>query len=510
MAYINLKIQMPANTKYKNLPKLKMFFWPILKGEVKIVIPIALMMFCVLFNLGMMKSLKDTLVVTSIGSEAISFIKLYFVLPVAIIFTLLYFKLSNVMGLYKVFTLITCVFIFFFLVFAFWIFPNQHLFHFSDEFILFNTESLPNLKWPIKILGKWSYIISYLLAELWSAVVVNLLFWQLANQLLNTEQATRVYLFLAMIGNIGLIAAGGCLKVFANSDNLALIFYNNLNITSEDTMEVTLKLVTLAITISSVITIILLHYIKHSALQGNLQDNLSERKTKTKLALLDSIKIIYNSSYILCIATMVVCYGLAINLVEGVWKDKVSKLYTTSSEYIYFMGNFNIATGATCLIFTVIGSIILHRFGWLWAALISPITLGISGLLFFLTLSIINFYDLNSSVLILAIIIGSWQNIFSKAAKYSIFDATKEMAYIPLSIEFRSKGKAAVEVAGSKIGKSLGAILQATIFTIFPHSTFDSITPILFVFFLLVVMFWIKAVSVLSVKYKNILHKVNK
>jgi ADP/ATP carrier protein family len=498
---------MSTNKRRTIINTLRSFFWPIQKGEARIVIPIAFMMFCVLFNLGMMKSLKDTLVVTSIGPEAISFIKLYFVLPIALLFTLLYFKLSNILSFHKLFTIITFVFISFFLIFAFWIFPQQDDYHFSPQFVSNSIEFLPNLKWPIKILGKWSYIISYLLAELWSAVVVNLLFWQLANQILDTKQATRIYLFLAMIGNLGLIAAGGCLKNFANTDDLPAIFYDNLRIISQDNMEITLKLVTLVITFSSIITIMLLYHLKYITRRRDELHNLSDSGTKTKLSLMDSIRIIYKSNYILCIATLVICYSLAINLVEGTWKDKVSQLYKTNSEYIFFMGNFNIATGLTCLVFTIIGSIILNRFGWFWAALISPITLGVSGILFFLSLFVINFYELDSSLLLVAIIIGSWQNIFSKAAKYSIFDATKEMAYIPLSVEFRSKGKAAVEVAGSKIGKSFGAILQATLFTIFPNATFDSIAPILFILFFLIVILWMRAVNILSEQYKIMLQK---
>jgi ATP/ADP translocase len=77
------------------------------------------------------------------------------------------------------------------------------------------------------------------------------------------------------------------------------------------------------------------------------------------------------------------------------------------------------------------------------------------------------------------------------------------MAYLPLGIELKVKGKAAAEVIGSKLGKSLGAISQSVIFTIFPDATFTTLTPILMGIFVVVMCVWILSVLGLSREYTS-------
>ena len=69
--------------------------------------------------------------------------------------------------------------------------------------------------------------------------------------------------------------------------------------------------------------------------------------------------------------------------------------------------------------------------------------------------------------LLAAVYVGSLQNIFSKSAKYSLFDPCKEMAYIPFDEYTKVKGKVAIDVVCNPLGKSGGALIQRFLILIF-------------------------------------------
>jgi len=55
---------------------------------------------------------------------------------------------------------------------------------------------------------------------------------------------------------------------------------------------------------------------------------------------------------------------------------------------------------------------------------------------------------------------GTSQNVLCRAAKYSVFDATKEMAFVPLSPECKLNGKAAIDGVCSRLGKTGGSLIH--------------------------------------------------
>merc|ERR1719379_3294849 len=101
--------------------------------------------------------------------------------------------------------------------------------------------------------------------------------------------------------------------------------------------------------------------------------------------------------------------------------------------------------------------------------------------------------------LMLAVIVGAAQNVFTKSAKYGMFDPTKEMAYIPLDQEQKTKGKAAIDVIASRMGKSGGSLIQQ--FLIVFLGNLSACAPYIGLFLLVITLGWIRAVLRLNTQF---------
>jgi len=103
--------------------------------------------------------------------------------------------------------------------------------------------------------------------------------------------------------------------------------------------------------------------------------------------------------------------------------------------------------------------------------------------------------------------LGAGIIILSKGIKYGLFDPTKEMAYIPLDDELKTKGKAAVDVIGGRAGKAGGAFVQSNLQMILAATALSSgvnvvsvTAPYAFLVFAIICVLWLYAVKGLSKK----------
>jgi len=202
-----------------------------------------------------------------------------------------------------------------------------------------------------------------------------------------------------------------------------------------------------------------------------------ERRTfhaaRPKLSLKAAFRLLTRSRYLLFIAVLVICYGIAINLVEVTWKTHLGLLHPVPSDYQDYMADYSMATGlATIFMMLLVANNVIRSFGWTVAALATPVALLVTGAGFFGFILARNalgplLASLGTTPLAAAVMFGTVQNVLSKATKYSLFDPTKEMAYIPLDPESKVKGKAAIDVVGARLGKAGGAFIQQILIAVY-------------------------------------------
>jgi AAA family ATP:ADP antiporter len=475
------------------------FFWPIHNNECKKLIPMMLMLFLICFNHSVLRNVKDAVVITaeSSGAVVIPFIKVWVLLPMAILFTLIFTKLSNRFSQEKVFYIVISFFLSFFGLFTFVFYPLRDFLH-PHEFSNYLETIMPaGFKGLIAMMRNWSFTIFYVICELWGSIVLQVLFWGFANEITKITEARRFYSMMGVISSCAAILAG----VIANL------------VTDDSSWERTLQILTMMILGGGMITMLTFRWMNRNVLVDASFDEFHENKRitkekKEKLSIWESFSYLSNSKYLICIAVLVVAYNLTINLVEIVWKDQLSQLYSSTVEYSRYMNSMTSAVGVIATITSLFMAQLISRFGWTKTALITPIIMLLTSGGFFSFMLFKNeladpvYLLAGTTPLAIAVFFGAAQVCMSKACKFSVFDSTKEMAFIPLGHECKLKGKAAIDGVGSRLGKSGGSLIHQGLLMIF--ATVSASAPYVALILTSVIVGWIYAARSLGKQFSEV------
>jgi AAA family ATP:ADP antiporter len=486
----------------KKMHPLKRLFWPILKNEYAKFLPMLVIYSLIVFNYSLLKTTKDALIVTAehSGAATISFIKVWAILPMALLSTFIFTRLANKYPKAKVFTIMMTGFLSFFFVFAFILYPNQDLLHphaFADKL----QDMLPKgCLGLVAVFRNWTFTLFYVMSELWGTMIMTVLFWGFANEVTSVKEAGRFYSILGMGANISTIIAGQAGMFFCGT-----FLHNYLNIQT-DRWSFSLMISISIIIVTGIITLLMYRRLNHTMVDpadtGTIAAN--KKPKAPKMGIRENFAYLARSKYLISIALIVLSFNIALTLIEIVWKDQVHQLYPYGADYSSYMGSVMTYIGilSTILSIFICGQVV-RRFGWTVSAYVTPVILLISAILFF------TFYlgkstptalglaaAFGTSPLVITTFLGSFQNCFSRASKFTFFDVTKEMAFIPLSTESKQKGKAAIDGVGSRLGKSGASLIHQALLIFF--GTVAMSAPYVGVIIILIFLGWLVAVRSLG------------
>jgi len=484
--------------------RLRRWIWPIHRSELKKFLPLFLIYGLICFNYSLLRAAKDALVITapSSGAEAIPFIKVWAILPMAFLVTYLFTRISNRLGRDRTFYVMIGIFLTFFALFSFVIYPFKDALHphaFADHMQSILPKGFNGM---IAMVRNWTYTAFYVMSELWGTMIMTVLFWGFTNQVTKVNDAKRFYAIFGLGANL-FATIGGLASASLSSGWIADQLSGFDDPWGYSLMMITTVLIVVGLTIAAIYR----WYCK-SVIDPS-QAREGRAKPKIKMGMRKNFSYLAKSKYLICVAVIVLAYNIALNMIEVVWKDQVKLVCPNAADFNAYMGRVVAMMGvlSTIMALFITGSSI-RKFGWTFSAMITPVMMLVTGVAFF---SFLLFKDFGMGAiaglvgltpLAFGVLLGTIQNCLARSCKYTLFDATKEMSFIPLSEECKLKGKTAIDGVGSRIGKSGGSLFHSGLLLAFGSVSMS--TPYIGVILLLVVGGWIFAVKALGRQFKDL------
>ncbi|MFI5343715.1 MAG: Npt1/Npt2 family nucleotide transporter [Chlamydiales bacterium] len=432
--------------------------------------------FLIIFVYHILKDLKDTLVITAsdAGAEVIPFLKIWGMLPLAVFVSYLFSKIFQQFGREKTLYIFITSLLCFYAIFAFCLVP------FSNELYLNHCENYLKITLPfgckgfISMICHWIYSLFYLTAELWSMIILSVLFWGYVNEETSLKQAKQFYPICMFIGNCAGIISGQTSRLICQTLMNYVSWQQNLQ-------------VMISLVIVCGLGIMGISY--RLSLYGSSQTWKAEERPS--ISFKESLLGIFQSPQLLCIAIMVVGFGLTSNLFEVIWKESVKNVYPLPHTYNAYMNQLTSLIGFLAVVMSLISRWIFKKISWSTIALLTPITLCGVCVIYFTTLhlsdkhlsALSTWFHMSPVYLIMTI--GSFYYVLGLTAKYTIFDMSKEMAFLAISADVRTRAKSIIDSIGSRLGKSGASSIYQVLFITFGstagHVSFIGIFSILII-----------------------------
>ncbi len=413
-------------------------------------------------NFNILRSVRNALVVAEQGGSAafIPYFELFGTLPASILMTWGISHLIRYFSFRTIFSLTMAFFLSFFVAFVFWIYPHREglQFLFQTKFgLLFN---LARFKMAM---AHWTDLLFYVMAELWKVVLLSVLFWGFINQHLSLEKAKRFYPPLMLGSSVGAILAGP-ITVFCTSQSI----WSSTPL-SPDRWQHSLFLLTFSLIIFGILTIYAVNTLSKKLETGPFVSEEEREKIPFKrrlLSLSSSIKYLSKSPYLMALLFIVIAEYVSYALGELIFLETLKAKFPSPPEYCQYLGTLTLWTGILTAFFALfLTPLLLQKYRWSFSTLLTPVLMVLMTFAFFAAIYIgkMGFYP-GTTPISLIVFLGSLHFCIGRSIKYTIFDTTKELAFIPLNQEGQIKGKLVIDGIGSRLGRGTSSFLSILLF----------------------------------------------
>jgi AAA family ATP:ADP antiporter len=432
------------------------FFWNIRLEEYRKFAPFALMCSSIIFIYTICRQVKDTLLISAIGSEGSTMAKVFVMLFAFIYFKYYYSKLSRKVD-YKQYLLVAALpILIYYFVFNFFLMDNCLIVPSAETIVKWKT-SVPMLSRVFDLISIWPVTLYYILSEIFAAAVTSTVFWQLANRFCNSDERSRFYPALMIISQIASLITGVITKSLCSAKN--------------SNYSVVVNKITIIVLILGVVLFITNWFLfKYGVSESDLQETKKKEKSEGGFSSLWK----ENPKYVL-VAFLCVFYGFCSVFLEQFWKDKIRIMFIDKISYGRFMGSYIILQSRVALLVSMFISNLFMRYSsWFWFAALTPLLTVVGALILF---SPFVFPAVGSIVpglepIALVCYAGMWVIGFFKSFKYGSFDPSKE-EYIAQQESFKREIKN-LEGSLNRVGKCGGSVIMAIIFSMMPGLSYKS------------------------------------
>ena len=454
------------------------------------IILLALLRLLVCYIHGILVGLKSATLIMSNHSmsEVILVVRGAFVLPASILSYMLYVKLIQHFRSSTIFYGIVCFFIVFWALYAFVLYPYQ------DQIIpytLVNKLMLilgRNHQHWVASLRYWMHVLFFLMEELWTQIIVSVMYWGFVNNICSIQQAKRFYGSFISCGVVGVIASA-----------LSIVYYSQ----RYDSHVYVLQILVSYIIVCAIISMILFRWAH--ALLGTKIVYGNDITLSSRGSLLSGLRYIFLSRYLVCLTVVAISINFCQTLLEGTLESYVRGSVVDITAYRSAFAYRIFFISILALVGSFIAGKVVQKFGWMAIASIGPIIAGLGCLFFvmsYLKNSMVSSCISNYIPMIdrYIIIFGYIEVIMLRAAGLTFYEEIVQIAYIPLNHKEKIEGKAAIDMVSTRVGKAGSSWLQLILLAVFRTNDVRKCSGVLAFILFIIVIVWYKAIGFISRK----------